>query len=182
MKRIGFHTLFRFVLVILLSGIIFPSYYPSDTNIDTNAKIKAMFVYNFTKYVEWPENYRQGNFIIGIIGKNNISTELFKMAESKKAGSQLFEIKSFASADQIEKCHILLISPEAGANLSEIAIKIKNYSTLLITEKAGLTKQGAAINFVIQNNKQAFELNKTNAEKHHLKVSSSLINLAVMVE
>jgi hypothetical protein len=60
--------------------------------------------------------------------------------------------------------------------------KIRGKSTLIITEKPGLARQGAAINFVVQENKTKFELNKGNAEKYDLKVSSNLLSLAIVVD
>lgn len=104
------------------------------------------------------------------------------MASTKKAGSQPFEIKSFSSPASITKCHILIVSPEVQISLNEVLDRIKNYSTLLITEKAGMARQGSAINFVVKNNRPAFEINKSNAEKHDLKVSSTLLPLAIVVE
>ena len=60
--------------------------------------------------------------------------------------------------------------------------KIKNKSTLIITDRAGLATKGAGINFVIQENKQKIELNKSNIEKYKLKVASSLVELAIQVK
>lgn len=153
-----------------------------NQTIDTNAKIKAMFVYNFTKYIEWPQNYKDGNFVIGILGNSSLFSELNSMANSKKAGAQSFEIKNFSSASSVSKCHMLIIASDITSGFSDALSKIKNNSTLIITEKPGLAKQGSAINFVVQNNKQAFELNKANLEKYDLKVSSNLLALAIVVD
>ena len=171
-----FRILFSTILVAILSS--WTNNYPSQ-KIDTNAKMKAMFIYGFTKNVEWPKSYKEGNFIIGVLGSSHLFPELHKIASNYMAGNQPFEIKSFASASEVGKCHMLIVPPNHLGDLNEIIEKIRNSSTLLVTEKPGLAKQGAAINFVIQNNKQAFELNRKNAEKYNLKVSSSLTTLAV---
>lgn len=170
--------------IVLL--IVFCSYIPVPyrlaQNIDTNAKYKAMFVYNFTKYFEWPQSYKEGNFVIGVLGNSSLLSELNNMATNKKVGNQSFEIKTFANAGAISNCHMLIVAPDVATPLSEIISKIKKNSTLLITEKQGFAKQGAAINFVVQNNKPAFELNKANIEKQELKVSKDLLSLAIVVE
>src|SRR5262249_16674148 len=146
-----------------------------------NAKIKAVFIYNFTKYVEWPKSYKEGNFVITILGSSSgLLTELNTMAGNKTVGAQRFEINSRTSADGIPpKCHILFIPGTTEVKLSEITSKLKGRNTLIITEKTGSIKQGAAINFVVVENKQKFEVNKTNAEKYELKISSTLTSLAV---
>lgn len=149
---------------------------------DTNTKIKAVFLYNFTKYIEWPQKYKSGNFIIGVLADEGFSKEIDVFFSPKSIGSQRFEIKHFAKPAEITQCHMIFISPNFNGNFSEVLTKIKGKSTLLITEKAGYAKQGAAINFTIIDNKQKFELNKANAEKYDLKVSSSLTNLAINVE
>lgn len=141
-----------------------------------------MFIYNFTKYFEWPPSYKEGNFVIGILGNSPLLTELNNMATIKKAGNQPFEIKTYPNASSIGNCHMLIVAPDVTTPLSEIIAKIKKNSTLLITEKQGFAKQGAAINFVVQNNKPAFELNKANVEKQEIKVSKDLLSLAILVE
>lgn len=150
---------------------------------DTNAKIKAVFLYNFTKYIEWPPAYKEGNFVIGVLGSNaTLMSELNKLASAKMAGTQKFEIRNLTSFEGATKCHILYIQPEKGGELSEVISKVKGKSTLIVTEKPGLARQGAAINFVVQDNKTKFELNKANAEKYNLKVSSNLSSLAIVIE
>lgn len=177
---------FKIALIVLTAGlftwVLQSSFKPAQT-IDTNAKIKAMFIYSFTRYVEWPSDYKQGNFVIGVMGSGSLVSELDKMANSgKRAGSQAIEVKSFATSSAISRCHMLIVPSDFKGNLAEVLAKIKGQSTLIITEKAGMAKSGAAINFVVQNNKQAFELNKSNAEKYDLKVSSNLLTLAIVVE
>ena len=174
--------------MIKLSGILIIIAFFFSTGLitpseDTNAKIKAVYLYNFTKYVEWPSNYSEGNFIIDVYGNNTaLLTELGKMATSKTMGKQKIEIKPITSLDKLDKCHMLFIPSENSVTFSEILSKLKGKSTLIITEKPGLAKQGAAINFVVQDNKQKFEFNKANAEKYSLKVSSNLAALAIIVE
>lgn len=150
---------------------------------DTNAKIKAVFLYNFTKYIEWPPSYKEGPFVIGVLGNNSaLMTELNKMASAKMAGTQKFEIRNLTSFEGSTKCHILYIQPDKGGELPEVISKARGKSTLIVTEKPGLARQGSAINFVVQDNKTKFELNKANAEKYNLKVSSNLSSLAIVVE
>ena len=149
---------------------------------DTTSKVKAVFVYNFTKYIEWPTAYKQGNFVIGILGSSPIFNELNNMALTKKAGTQPFEIKTFNNTGSISKCHILYVSKDYATIMKDILAKIKGNNTLIVTEKPGLAKQGSAINFVAKDNKQKFELNKANAEKYDLKVSSNLESLGIKIE
>lgn len=152
------------------------------TTIDTNAKIKAVFIYNFTKYIEWPQSYKEGEFTIGIIGETSLYSELIKMTETKKVANQTLEVKKFESPSDVTKCHILYVCKDKSGNINDIIKKLKNNSTLLVTEDNGLMEKGAGINFIIKDNRQKFELNKGNVEKYKLKVSSNLEALAFTVK
>jgi hypothetical protein len=149
---------------------------------DTNAKVKSSYIMAFTKNIEWPGNYKEGSFVIGILGSSTLIDELNKMAETKKVGLQNIEIKAFNSAASVSKCHLLYVAPEMSSTLKDVLPKIKGQSTLLVTEKQGMTKFGSAINFVVQDNKLKFELNKSNAQKYNLAVGSSLLPFAILVD
>lgn len=165
-----------FVLVVL-AGL----FLAGTGNYDTNAKIKAVYIFNFTKYIEWPKEYRESDFIIGVLGDSPLFTELEGMAESKKVFGQKIEVRKFKSASEIDKCHMLYVARDVADPINSVIGKVKDYSTLLITDKEGLAKQGSAINFVVLQNRQKFELNQSNALKYNLKVSNSLEALAIIV-
>jgi hypothetical protein len=169
-----------FIAVLLLGfGLMSKAQLP-----DPVSKIKVMFLYNFTKYIEWPQDYKQGDFVIGILGggSDNVKKELEKLATTKKAGIQNIVIKTFASVGDIEKCHMLFIPESKSAMLDDAMAKCRKTSTLIVTEKDGLAKRGSAINFVVKDNKQNFELNKDNIDKYNLNVSSSLLSLAIPIK
>jgi len=166
-----------FVLLFFLT-----SGFKLGTTVDTNAKIKAVFIYNFTKYIEWPQSYKEGEFTIGIVGETPLYSELIKMTETKKVANQTLEVKKFTSPTEVTKCHILFVTKENGSDLTAIIKKLKNNSTLLVTEENGLMEKGAGINFIIKDNRQKFELNKGNVEKYKLKISSNLEALAFTVK
>lgn len=147
---------------------------------DTNAKIKTVFLYNFTRYFEWPD--KSGNFIITVYGENaGLISELTNMAKSKMVGSQKIEIKQADNLKEVEKTNILYILADKSKDLGEFVSKFKGKGTLIVTDKPGLAKVGATINFMVADNKQKFELNRASAKTAGLKVSNSLDPLAAAV-
>jgi len=149
---------------------------------DTNAKLKAIFIYNFTKYIEWPPASKKGDFVIGVLGDYpTLVKELKTMALTKKAGLQRIAVENYHSVGAIKNCHILYIDKEKSIHLQRAISKMNGHNTLLITDKVGLAKQGAGINFFASENKQKFELNMANVKKYNLKVSSKLVALAKVV-
>ena len=154
-----------------------------DQSEEANAHVKAIYIYNFTKYIEWPQDYKEGNFVVGVLGSNAaLLNELTKMASSKTVGSQKIEIQTVSSVADAPKCNIIYILSDNSSQLSDISGKLKGKSTLIVTDKPGMAKQGSAINFVILENKQKIELNKANIDKYKLKVASTLVEMAIQVK
>lgn len=173
-----------FVKYSLLFVLAFSSLsFQQQPNFDPNAKVKAVFIYNFTRYFEWPEKMKSGNFIIQVIGTNSsLNNELNKMASTKQVGNQKLEIKNSSKLDPGVKPHIIFLLSEASDLLKEATSKYKGKGALIVTEKMGLAKAGSAINFVVADNKQKFEYSKNNAVKAGLKTSDELKNLAIAVD
>jgi len=171
-------------LVILLS-VFFLSFDLVDYTLyqkdDGPSKIKASFIYNFTKNFAWPES-PSGEFTIAILGNNpSLIGYLTEMSNTKTVGSKKIVVKNISAITEIVKPEILFILPDKSQTLTEAVAKFKGKGTLIITEKTGLAKVGAAINFVIEQNKINFELNKTSASKAGLTVGAKIESLALKV-
>lgn len=149
-------------------------------NINGRGRMQSLFLYNFaSKYIEWPAPYKEGNFVIGILGESPVLTELSTVTAAKKVFNQSIEIKKFNSSAEISKCNMLFIPFDKTEILQEIINKVKGTSTLLITEKDGVLKQGAIINFVSVEGKLKFETNKTEIEKREIRIAADLIKLSI---
>lgn len=146
-------------------------------------KYESLFIYNFTKYIKWPESYNPNSFVIGVIGNSTIIDDLNEMAATKRktmSGSEI-EIKKYNSIDEIGTCHILFISENAVDKLGQIDAKTSGKPILLVTDSPGMATQGAVINFIEKDGKIKFELNESQANKRNLAVSSSLTSLAILI-
>ncbi len=91
---------------------------------------------------------------------------------------QELEVVNITSGTDPSKCHLIYILPDNSSELKDIVAKVKNKSTLIVTENKGLMSQGAAINFYFVESKLNFELNKSNIVSHNLKVANTLESLA----
>lgn len=149
---------------------------------DVNSRLKALYIYNFTNMIEWPKELKKGNFTIGILGETNLYNELNSKYSSKSVGSQPIAIKQFGDMASVTQCHILFITKDNADKTASLVKKFKPKSTLIISEKEGGLRDGSIINFVIRNNRQSYELSKTNAAKHKLIIGKQLTELAVKVE
>jgi len=146
-----------------------------------NEKFKALFMYNFTKYIEWPAGERQGDFVIGVLGNSPLIKELETIAGKQKVGLQNIVVKTFSSVDEINSCHILYIPQGKSNQITLILSKLSGKSTLLITDKEGLALQGSGINFISDGDKLKYEVNRVNIEKKGLTVSNALLALGIVI-
>jgi uncharacterized protein YegP (UPF0339 family) len=142
-------------------------------------KFKAIFVYNFTKYINWP--LYQGNFIICVIGNSPIIGEIEGIASKKTVGNSAIEIVKVNSADEIAKCHIVYVTASKSSLVAQLFQKAKESNILVISEKQNACASGAGINFVSNNGKLIFEISKSNIESCGLKVSTDLLKLGTSV-
>ena len=146
-----------------------------------NYKMHSVFIYSFTRYVQWPDAYNQGDFEIMVLGESPILEELKAMAAAKKVGDRPIKITKIKDASEIRKCNILFVPISKSAIITEVMDKINTQSILVVTEEAGLAQKGSDINFIVKDGKLAFELNQASVNKQGLKVSMELTRLAILI-
>lgn len=144
-----------------------------------NLKLKGIYVYQFAKNVDWPKEYKTGDFVIGVLGDKDLFDQLSASYSNKVIGSQSIKVKFFASASDVEKCHILYVDKSQSNKVSELNSKLKKHKTLIVSDGANLLANGSVINFVVKNSKIAFEISKKNADKLDLVIGQTLEKLAV---
>lgn len=165
----------RILLLIFLLGAFNASAQTSEY------RYHSLFLYTFTKYIQWPANYQNADFTIGVYGSSPIEEFLQELSVNKTVGTQKIIIKKFNKVSEISKCHMIFIPASKSEDFDEVLQAVNGQSTLLVTEKAGLGKKGSGINFVMIDGKVKFELNKAATEKSNLKVSADLSKLAIEV-
>ena len=145
-------------------------------------KYQSIFIYNFSKYIKWPENYNQGKFVIGVLGETELYKDLLTMASAKKETNGLtMEVKLFKTIENISDCNLLFLSDQFCDQIGKVKDVVSGKPILIMTDKKGMAKNGAIINFVEDAGKIKFELNQSAADQLGLIISSSLANLAILV-
>jgi len=147
----------------------------------TEYQIKAAFLYNFAKFVEWPTQAFAGPkspIVIGVLGKNVFGDDLQNTIRDKTINNHPFQFKLFHSVEEATNCHILFISASEKDRLPKILDRLRDFSVLTVSETDHFTEAGGMINFVIEDNRVHFEINDIAAQKAGLKISSKLLSLA----
>lgn len=167
------------VVFIVLMGLWSFQSEPQLKDSDTNAILKASYIYNFAKMIDWPSTEKEGNFIIGIYGKSTVYEELIKKYATKNIGNQKIEIKKLSSSPESSNIDLLYITKDKADEISSVLKSLKNEPILVITETEGALGKGSIINFIIVENQLKFELNLKEADKRKLTVGSRLKDLAL---
>lgn len=162
-------TLFSSIFVVLVTSMVVIQ--------KGNYRFHKVFFYSFTKYVEWPLNYRSGDFIIGVYGQSEITPLLQEMAEIKKVGEEKIVIKTIDNNNLKQKINMIFIPNEHINNFTIIKKQLENKPTLIITESANMANNGSMINFKDVEGKLRFEVNTKEISQAGLKVSQELVRL-----
>ena len=146
-----------------------------------DAKYKAIFLYNFTREVDWPASEKNGDFIICVVNQNEVLNQLKAMTNGKTVGTQPITAVGVKSVDEISKCHILYLSfaDSKADKLEAIVAKLGNSPSLIVADRPGSLKHGACINFQLVEDKLKFELNKAAVTDRKLQLSTQLENRAM---
>ena len=145
-------------------------------------KYQSIFIYNFSKYIKWPDNFNDGKFVICVLGDTDIQPDLEAMVAAKKQINGLnLEIRNIKTISELGDCNLLFVNNKFCGRLDDINASLSGKPTLVVTDKSGMAQKGAAINFIEKDGKIKFELNQSTVTEHGLKVSSSLISLAILI-
>ncbi|QTA87601.1 YfiR family protein [Desulfonema magnum] len=170
----------RKYLVYLWLMIFIPLNTASQTVKSSEYVVKATFLYNFAKFVEWPAHAFERPdtpVILCILGKD-IFGDALKTIENKVIRGRTLLIRHCQDTNEAKGCHILFISPSGDKNLQEILSDIKDTPCLTVSDTEAFAQRGGIIRFFTMGNKIRFEINPEAAKRSHLKISSRLLKLA----
>ena len=157
----------------------------ADAPVASEAQVKAVFLYNFTKYVDWPtEAFARTNspLLIGVLGDGTISEELKKVIVDKTVNGRKIMIQETGKEEDWPKCQIIFISSAEKARLPAILAKIKTLPILTVGEAGGFLDQGGIINFTKKDDRIRLEIGLEAARLAKVQISSQLLSVADTVK
>jgi hypothetical protein len=177
----------------VLAFLVFPAFMQGatargDTGEETREYVlKAGFLYNFAQFVDWPEEKsaspaHSGEFVICVAGVDPFGDILDKLAAKRRIKGSPVSIRRDAAAEAPRECHILFIGASESARLEPILRRAETAPVLTVGDTPGYAARGVGINLVIRDNKIRFEINRGSLEKHGLKASSEILDLAIRAE
>ena len=149
--------------------------------------IKAGFIYNFAKFVEWPStafSQPDSPIMIGVLGTDPFGSVLDHLVEDKKIGPRGFVVKRYKwgkDLKDLKECKILFVSASEKAHIDEIVQAVKGLPILMVGETPGFAERGGIIRFTLEDNRVRFEINVDAAHQADLNISSRLLTLAKII-
>jgi hypothetical protein len=141
-------------------------------------EIKAVFIYNFTKFIQWPEESfepSQDKFIIGVLGENVFGKYLEEAVTGESYRSRPIEVKYFATPKDVKHCQILYVGESVNRTKFTAGLPV-----LTVGERADFMEQNGIMKFYNEGNKVRFEINQSAADAAGLTISSKLLRLATI--
>jgi hypothetical protein len=147
-------------------------------------QLKALFLYNFAKFVTWPPNtFAETNspICVGVVGKDRFGPHLDKIAQSVPLNGHPFVVRHYATIAQARDCQILFISDSEKSRVDEYLKALRNQSVLTVSDLDDFVRKGGMIQFSTVGEKVRFAINNGAAHDARLRISSQLLNLATEI-
>jgi len=171
-------------LFVLAAGGLFCAMAAAQSDQPSEYAVKAAFLFNFTKFVEWPEkafNGPQAPMVIGIIGDDPFGDSLTRIVAGQKAQGRAILIVKYRRGDDLRRSQILFISASERLRNAEILASLQDASVLTVSDIDGFAEAGGTMQFVMQENRVHFVVNLDAATQSKLRVSAKLLALARVI-
>ena len=153
-------------------------------------KVKAAYLYNFAKFIEWPDGAlgdEEAPFVIGVLGDDPFGQILDATVKAKKIAQRPVKIRRLRLSRQVDRakltdCSILYISNSERRRLKKIFAALGDQPVLLVADIPGFASDGGMIGFVFEKQRIIFEINREALEQAKLKASAKLLKLARIVK
>ncbi len=173
----------RVIAVIVFAGLLAPSETLSQSKQEIEYRFKAVYLYNFLKFTEWPDSVFESPsspIIIGIAGEDPFGLILDETVQSENINGRPITVKRFRLGDDITACHLLFVSAKAKEP-SDILRRVADLPILTVVDLDKAETSGGEINFYFDNNKIRFEVDMQALQRSGVKLSSKLLRLAKIV-
>ena len=165
----------KFILkaFLALSFLIFASHAEASLK---EYQLKAAFIYNFAKFIDWPE-YNSKEFRICVLGSDPFGSTL-NPARTKDIDGKKIVIERKPGVDFISSCQILFVGNSEAGNLTKILEKLGSNPVLTVSDISGFSRKGGVVEFTENEGKIRFKINSKLASQKNLKISAKLLELA----
>jgi hypothetical protein len=144
-------------------------------------EIHSQMMFNFIKYIQWPNEAEPGDFVVGVMGDDDVYNTLKGWYDGKPKGAKKYVVKKLATAAEAADCSVVYLGTRKNKEFENIKNASAGKAVLTITDSSNLGQKGSCINFRVIDGKLKFELNQAAVAGSNLKVSSALSSMAIVI-
>lgn len=147
-------------------------------------QVKAAFLLNFVRFVDWPPTAFESAsspIVIGIVGEDPFGDEIDRLVEHKTVNGHAVEIRRFHDWKSLGKCHVLFVSGSDRQQAAKVIDAVRRSAVMTVGEAEGFAQAGGICNFTREGARIGFEINVNAATRAGLTLSSRLLALARIV-
>jgi YfiR/HmsC-like len=147
-------------------------------------QVKAAFLYNFVKFVEWPATPEEQTRPIElcVLGKDPFRGELQRAVDGKAVSGRSLIIRQMSEASAAQSCHVLFMAVSEAGRVADILKTVAAWNILTVSELDRFLDRGGMINFIMQGQRVRFEINPAAAVRARLTISSKLLQLGAAAD
>jgi len=171
-------------LILVAAAGLFVCVHGLAADAPTEDQVQAVFLYNFSRFVEWPaQTFASPNapFIIGILGSDPLGARLDEAVRNEQVNGHPLTVRRLRSVAEVDNCQILFVDRSEIAHLGPILAALDHHSTLTVSQADGAARRGVMIQFATENNRIRLRINVESARASGLTISSKLLRPAEIV-
>ena len=156
----------------------------AEAPVPTMHQVQAAFLFNFAKFVTWPDGafqHSEDSLIIGVLGEDPFGAVLDETIRDKTIMGKRLAVKRFGRIQDAKHSHILFLSSSEESHLSQIMKALEQTSVLTVSDIEKFAERGGMVAFTVEDQKVRFNVNVEAVERAELKMGSQLLKLARIV-
>lgn len=147
-------------------------------------QLKAVFLFNFAQFVEWPAQAFPAPdtpLVIGVLGDDPFGPYLDELVKGEKIGRHLLVVRRYHRVEELTGCHIVFICRSEARDIDRIVARLKGQSLLTVSDADAFTRQGGMVRFAMENGKIRLRINVEAARACALTISSKILRSGTIV-
>ncbi len=170
------------VVVLLVAVLLLPANCATSAGQSLSEyQVKAAYLFNFLKFVEWPDDPggdQHAKFVIGFVGGTLINSELSRLVEGKTVLGRDLQVRTFQASDNLRACNILFISTSEKKRLPAILASLRGSTVMTVADMSDFIDSGGMVQFGKEDGRLRVTIDMGATARAHLRVSSKLLALA----
>ena len=174
----------RFVMSAAIVGLVFSGTGQAQSDQANEYDVKAAFLFNFTKFVEWPDRAFDGPgapIVMGVVGDSPFGDSLTRITAGQKVQGRDIVIRNSRRGDDLRRCQVIFVSAGERAHWTQMVTNLQSANVLTVSDMDDFAESGGVIQFVTQEQRVRFIVNLDAATRNGLHLSAKLLALAQVI-